>query len=212
MYMCMYTCLCFVCGVCVWCVCVCVCVCVTGLPAATHQLVTTYTDQLLKDGIITRILTLLNRISVSGELARLEKGRAIGSGHHRRQIVELIEGQRSCLSDCLFLWSVQTPFGREETIQMIEHVRKIKVCSGDESSPVSGGNSSGSTASQSMVAKATVDVVTVSLCMTMMSCFNIGEDTVDQSDDSLLSDHYPLLSDASFLPAIHAEITKVCSD
>ena len=149
---------------------------------------------------------------MSGELASLAKGRAVGDAHHKRQLVEMIEEQRSCLADCLFLWAVQTPFGREQTLEIIKHVKTIKL-SGEESNSKkgdSGGQSSTSgSAPPPVVGKVTVDMVTVSLCMTVMACFNIGEDSVDRSDDSLLNDQYPLLSDSAFLPAVHAELTNV---
>ena len=190
-----------------------------GLTPATSQLITSYTDQLLKDGLLTRILNLLDQISVSGELDRLAKGRAIGDARHRRQLMEMIEDQRSSLADCLFLWAVQTPFGKDETIQIITHLRKMKLPGEEASSQTNGGGQSSSSVaaprplqSISTVGKVTVDMVTVSLCLMVMACFNIGEDSVDLSDDSLLDDHFPLLSDSSFLPAMHTELTNVRRD
>ena len=143
-----------------------------------------------------KILNLLNSTSVEREISALEKGRAVGPAHHRRQIVELVQEQRACLSDCLFVWAVQTPPGRDSTLEIIKHLKKVKMDSGGQSSPD--------------VAKVTVDVVTVSLIMTVMSCFNIGEDSGDFSDDPSTNDLYPLLSDATFLPSVHAELINVC--
>lgn len=180
-----------------------------GLTPATIQLITSYTNQLLKDGILTRILNLLDQITVSGELASLSKGRAVGHSHHKRQLVELIEEQRSCLADCLFLWAVQTPFGKDETIQILTHVKKMKL-NGEESGSDdgdSGGQSS--TPTLPAVDKVTVDMVTVSLCMTVMACFNIGEGFDEGNEESSLGDHYPLLADISFLPAVHNELVNV---
>ena len=195
---------------------------VSGLTPATSQLITSYTDQLLKDGLLTRILNLLDQISVSDELARLARGRAVGDAQHKRQIVEMIREQRSCLADCLFLWVVQTPFATDECLEIVKHVKKMKI-SGEEvpaansNGGAGGGQSSTSAAApaasgmvgKATVDKVTVDTVTVSLCMTVMACFNIGEDSVEQSDDSLTHDQYPLLSDSSLLPAVHGELTNV---
>lgn len=180
-----------------------------GLTPATIQLITSYTDQLLKDGLLTRILNLLDQITVSGELASLAKGRAVGHAHHKRQLVELIEEQRSGLADCLFLWAVQTPFGKDETIQIISHLEKMKL-NGEElgsDDGDSGGQSSAPTLPA--VDKVTVDVVTVSLCMTVMACFNIGEGFDDGNEDSSLGDQYPFIADISFLPAVHNELVNV---
>ena len=182
-----------------------------GLIPATLQLITSYTDQLLKDGLVTRILAQLDSINLSDELVNLERGRAIGDPRHRRQIVEMIEEQRMCLVDCLFLWAVQTPFGKDETLEIIHYIRNISVNStaSDDKGDSGGQSSTVESAVQPVVGKVTVDMVTVSLCMTVLACFNIGEDAVNQSDDSLLSDHYPLLSDATFLPAVHTDLNEV---
>ena len=181
----------------------------SGVTSATSQLITSYTDQLLKDGLVTRILDLLDRFSVSDELVRLEKGRAVGDGNHRRRLVEMLEDQRTCLADCLFLWTVQTPLGKDHTLEIIGHVKKMKMEGERPDKTRDGDGGQSSTVVPAEVGTVTVDVVTVSLCMTVMACFNIGEESVDQSDDSLLSDDYPLLSDSSFLPAVHAELNNV---
>lgn len=180
----------------------------SGLTPATIQLITSYTDQLLKDGVLSRILNLLEQINVAGELAGLGKGRAVGHAHHKRQLVELIEEQRSCLADCLFLWAVQTPFGKDETLQIITHVKKMKL-NGEKSGSTEGdsGGQSSATPALPAVDKVTVDVVTVSLCMTVMACFNIGEGC--EEEESSITDHYPLLSDSSFLTAVHSELANV---
>ena len=186
------------------------------------QLITSYTDRLLKDGLLTRVLNLLDQINVSDELARLAKGRAIGDAQHKRQIVEMIQEQRSCLSDCLFLWAVQTPFGKDECLEIIKHMKKMKISGEEEPAANSNGSTRGGQSStagsapsapgKTMVDKVTVDTVTVSLCMTVMACFNIGEDSVDSvdwCDDPLVNEQYPLLSDSSFLPVVHAELIDV---
>ena len=165
---------------------------------------TSFTDQLISDGLVTRILSLLDSLCVEGELAALEKGRAVGPAHHRRQIVELVLEQRACLADCLFVWAVQTPPGKDHTLQIIKHLKKVKVDCGK--SVVAGDSGGQSSPDVTMV---TVDMVTVSLCMTVMSCFNIGEESRDQSEESSLGNQYPLLSDATFLPSVHAELTNV---
>ena len=163
-----------------------------------------FTDQLLKDGLFSRILNLLDQLNESDELAALEKGRAVGGARHRRQIVELIRDQRACLADCLFLWCVQTPPTLDHTLQIITHIKKIKLAGGNSPSTQS---DTGGQSSSNDVAKVTVDVVTVSLCMTVLACFNIGEGEIDEVSNA--NSHYPLLSDPTFLPTVHAEVTNV---
>ena len=189
---------------------------------------TAYTNQLLQDGIVDRVLNLLDRISVSGELDSLAKARAVGGVDHRRQLVDLIEELRLSLADCLFLWAVQTPFAKDETLLILHHLKKVVILG--EQKPVSqpaatsttgdaGGQSSTASAAGdssqeqasgmgTVAAMTTVDIVTVSLYLTVVACFNVGEELASDSDNSHRSS-YPLLTDPSFLPAVHAEIANV---
>ena len=176
---------------------------ITGLSPATHQLVTSFTDQLLKDGLISHILSLLDSISVTTELAALEKGRAVGGARHRRQIVELIREQRACLADSLFLFFVQTPPTLDHTLLVIKHMKKTKL-DGEE---LPGDGVEGQSSKD--VSKVTVDMATVTLCMSVLACCNIGEETVDHSDVATGNSCYPILSDATFLPSVHAELINV---
>ena len=150
---------------------------------------------------------------MSSELDKLAKGRAIGGPNHHRQLVELIEEQRSCLADCLFLWAVQTPFSKEDTLKILSHLKKIKVeGEGPVSQQAAATGATSSSGGQSSPAGSThqpVDMVMVSLYLTVVACFNIGEDGVDTNDDSLFDSHYPLLSDSTFLPAVHTALLTV---
>ena len=177
---------------------------IAGLPPATHQLVMSFTEQLVKDGLLTRILTLLGVVNEGAELAALERGRALGDAHHRRQVVEMIRDQRACLTDCLLLWVVQTPPTRDHTLQLIKHLKTTEIDGWKSDAKTDDGGQSSPD-----VSTATIDMATVSLCVTIMSCFNIGEGALDPSDDSWSNDQFPILSDPTFLPSVHAELTNV---
>ena len=75
-----------------------------------------FTNELFENGLVEKILKLLDGLSVEGELEKLHKGRAVGDDRHGAQLVDLIEEERSLLAECLFYWACQNPFPSEQTI------------------------------------------------------------------------------------------------
>lgn len=51
-----------------------------------EQLVMDYTNELLKNGIITRLLDLLKSLDLSKEIEKLQQNAALGGPKHRRQV------------------------------------------------------------------------------------------------------------------------------
>ena len=147
-----------------------------GLNQATVNLVTSFTDNLFSDGLVKKVLNLIDLISVKDELEKLAKGRAIGDAKHRHQIVEFIKEQRSCLADCLLHWACQNPFPKEETLQLFVHLqrRKLDATQLDEGQGVGGGDKAGGGEKKEAVCLDTVDLT---LFHTLLACFNIGEST-----------------------------------
>ena len=79
-------------------------------------LIMNFTNELFENGLVEKILKLLDGLSVEGELEKLHKGRAVGDDRHGAQPVDLIEEERSLLAECLFYWACQNPFPSEQTI------------------------------------------------------------------------------------------------
>lgn len=154
-----------------------------GLNQATVNLVTAFTDQLFGDGLVGKILDLINTISVEGELEKLAKGRAIGDAKHRRQIVDYINEQRSCLADCLLYWACQNPFPHGETLKLYKHLQKMKVEPTQEEGQVAGGGQqvrsevSLGVGSSEKKENVCLDAVSLSLFHALLACFNIGDST-----------------------------------
>ena len=141
-----------------------------GLSGPVVSLVTSFTDQLFADGLVDKILSLLDKIDVEKELESLSKGRAVGSQRHRQQLVELIQEQRTCLADCLFYWACQNPFPKEATLKIFHHLKKLKLTDGDSSvlgAPPFSSSSAG--------VPNPLDPVALSLFQTLLACFNIGD-------------------------------------
>ena len=65
-------------------------------------LIMNFTNGLFENGVVEKILKLLDGLSVEGELEKLHKGRAVGDDRHGAQLVDLIEEERSLLAECLF--------------------------------------------------------------------------------------------------------------
>ena len=157
-----------------------------GLSSATVGLITSFTDQLFADGLVDKILNLLDKIDVEKEIDNLSKGRAVGGARHRQQLVELIQEQRTCLADCLFYWACQNPLPKEATLKLLRYLKKLKLSDdGDSSSTVPSifGPPPSSSSSSSSSPPKPLDPVVLSLFHTLLACFNIGdvsagEDTV----------------------------------
>ena len=174
-----------------------------GLTQATVNFVTSFTDELFADGLVKKILDLINSISVKEELEKLAKGRAIGDAKHRQQIIDYINEQRSCLADCLLHWACQNPFPKDETLLLYCHLQKMKV----EPVPEEGGAKSAGGVGSKVVGKAgavggakeelRLDAVGVALFSTLLACFNIGDATAGMLAKSML--HYSTVMIGVFL-------------
>ena len=151
-----------------------------GLNQATVNLVTSFTNELFADGLVKKILNLIDSISVKDELEKLVKGRAIGDARHRQQIVDYVNEQRSCLADCLLHWSYQNPFPKDETLQLYAHLQKMKMESLQEEGGAKLGCEVGSKVNKKaelVEEVAALDSVGVVLFTALMACFNIGDST-----------------------------------
>ena len=153
-----------------------------GLKQATVNLVTAFTDELFADGLVKKILDLINSISVKDELEKLAKGRAIGDAKHRQQIIDYINEQRSCLADCLLHWACQNPFPKDETLLLYGHLQRMKVEPVQEEggAKLAGGVKSkigGKAGVMGGAKEVRLDAVGVALFNALLACFNIGDST-----------------------------------
>ena len=143
-----------------------------GLSPAVVGLVTTFTNQLFEEGLVGKLLDLLSSITVEGELAALAKGKGIGGPQHRQEIVELVTEQRTVLADCLLFWVCQTPLPRQETLKVLRCLQKVHVDT--PSCPSLPASLPGQAVSREY---AVMDHVSLALFLTLLACFNIGDDT-----------------------------------
>ncbi|XP_011878839.1 PREDICTED: nuclear pore complex protein Nup205-like, partial [Vollenhovia emeryi] len=78
-------------------------------PALTRH-ITDYTNKLQEDGLLNRILSLLEEMDPTKEQDFLQQNRALGGAkHHQMMVMKLYNDTRQDLADILYLWSVQSP-------------------------------------------------------------------------------------------------------
>lgn len=116
------------------------------------QIVSNFTDSLVADGLLNRIIELLETLDISKELALLSENRALGKPKHHRQVLDLFEEIRLQLATILFCWSAQCGLPKDTTIKLIAYLSKYK------SSDARGG----------------IDDVTLALLMTLLYALDLS--------------------------------------
>lgn len=76
-------------------------------------------------GLVSKILLLLEEISLPKELKKLEDARCLLDGKHKKLITELIEEQQQLLADCLFALSCQYPLQKDECIKLLDYLKLV---------------------------------------------------------------------------------------
>lgn len=82
-------------------------------------LVTSYTDSLVSEGILRKIIEALDNLDITKELELLTKNRALGPPKHHRMVLDLFEEIRQNLAMALFNYSAQSGLPKDATIQLI---------------------------------------------------------------------------------------------
>ncbi|KAL1374498.1 hypothetical protein pipiens_018057, partial [Culex pipiens pipiens] len=151
----------------------------TDAPQEITQLITAYTDGLVADGLLDKIVDLLGELDVTKELDVLTTNRALGPPKHHRQVLDLFEEIRVLLATCLFNWAAQCGLPKGTTVKLIRYLAKYK-------STVSSGG---------------IDNVTLALQMALMYALDMsviqrredGEDVVKR---------LPMVRDGEFIETV----------
>ncbi|XP_058121334.1 nuclear pore complex protein Nup205 [Anopheles ziemanni] len=139
--------------------------CTDATPDVT-QIITTFTDGLVADGVLERIIDLLQQLDITKELDVLTTNRALGPPKHHRQVLDLFEEIRLLLAQCVYFCAAQAGLPRNATMKLIQYLRGYKFAE-------SGGG---------------IDDVTVTLQMSLLYALDLsvlqrredGEDLVKQ--------------------------------
>ena len=152
------------------------------------ELITKYTQTLLEDGLVDKILTFLRLNDWSNEVMLLQKNLALGDAKHRRQIYDLYHDIRQSLADCLFSYSAQSGLPKNDVIRLMDHLSKIKPTEGS--------------------ATGTLDDVNMTLTMALL--YSIDAGAIHKSSDGEESlQTLPLIQDPTWIPILHKKLSNI---
>ncbi|XP_052893264.1 nuclear pore complex protein Nup205 [Anopheles moucheti] len=98
----------------------------TDAPPEVTQIVTSYTDGLVADGLLERIIDLLQELDITKELDILTTNRALGPPRHHRQVLDLFEEIRFLLAQCIYYYAAQSGLPRNATMKLVQYLRSYK--------------------------------------------------------------------------------------
>ncbi|XP_058056565.1 nuclear pore complex protein Nup205 [Anopheles bellator] len=149
--------------------------CTDASPEVTN-IITSYTDGLVADGMLERIIDLLNELDITKELDILTTNRALGPPKHHRQVLDLFEEIRLLLAQCLYYCAAQAGLPRSATVKLIQYLRGYKYAES------SGG----------------IDDVTVTLQMALLYAFDLSV-LLRREDGEELVKNLPMIKDELYI-------------
>ena len=152
------------------------------------DLITKYTQSLLEDGLVDKILTHLRSNDWSNEVMLLQKNLALGDAKHRRQVYDLYHDINQSLADCLFAYSAQSGLPKNDVIRLMDHLSKIK--------PTEGSGAG------------TLDDVNMTLTMAFLYSIDAGA-IYKGSDGEENLQALPLLQDPTWIPTLHKKLSNI---
>ncbi|XP_076311365.1 nuclear pore complex protein Nup205 isoform X1 [Tachypleus tridentatus] len=154
-----------------------------GLNNELVSIITKYTDQLKEEGLIMKVLDLLEQIDLTKELDKLQKNRALGGPRYRKQVVNMIEEICQSLAEIIFCWACQGMLTKQETLRLITH---LAVHSGT-------------------CADGTLDNSTLTLVMALMYAIDVGPLQTCADTDEVVQ-NLLLIVNTSTAIAVHKEL------
>lgn len=142
--------------------------------------VTEYTDELLNDGLITRLLELIDSLDLCKEIELLQQNRALGGAKHHKQVVDLFESVRLNLASIIFYWSAQSGLPQDSTVRLVQLLKRTQL-----QVDSSGG----------------ADSVSLALIVGLLYALDLSFLQRVEDTDPVVQEH-PLLAEKSFIPTI----------
>lgn len=148
--------------------------------------VTTFTDELLQDGLILKILDLIGSMDSTKELELLQRNHALGPPKYHQQVIELYESTKQSLAEIIFLWSAQSGLPKEQTFALLNFLKNLKPQE----------NSNGA-------------IDNISLLLELAFLYAIDISLVHKEDGEVLQRRVPLLTPGEeFFGALQAKISS----
>lgn len=158
----------------------------TDVAPEVIQTVTQYTDHLVQEGILDRIVELLEQLDFSHELETLTANRALGNAKHYRQVVDLFQDIRLLLALCLFNWSAQCGLPKRVTLRLIDLLAKY---------------------SPNDDARGGLDNVTATLLMALLYALDVSV-LQKREDGEELVKRLPIISEPGFIDSVLDRLTN----
>lgn len=99
--------------------------CTDNVSIDVIQLITKYTDSLVSEGILKKIIELLKSLDISKELDLLTKNRALGPPKHHRMVLDLFDEIRQNLASIIFNYAAQSGLPKDVTLSLIRKLMKF---------------------------------------------------------------------------------------
>ncbi|XP_076242862.1 nuclear pore complex protein Nup205 [Calliopsis andreniformis] len=154
-------------------------------PIALIRHITEYTNKLQEDGLLDRILSLLEKMDPVKEQELLEKNRALGGPKHRYMVMKLFNDSRQDLADILYLWSAQSSLPNEILFHLVSLLQTKQV----ESDLNEGGP----------------DKVTLALIMSVLNAINFSSLHSRENGEELINS-MPLIAESGAHEELHQKL------
>ncbi|KAG8189490.1 hypothetical protein JTE90_018142 [Oedothorax gibbosus] len=98
-----------------------------GISSEVASIIMRFTNQLKDEGIIMKVIDLLEKTDISKELELLHRNRALGGPRYRKQVTDLITEIKQTLAEILFGWTCQGSLTQQEVLRLISFLSKQSV-------------------------------------------------------------------------------------
>ncbi|XP_031788663.1 nuclear pore complex protein Nup205 isoform X2 [Nasonia vitripennis] len=94
------------------------------IPLALTKQITEYTNRMQEDGLLDRILFLLEEMDPTKEQDLLQQNRALGGAKHHYMVMKLYNDTRQDLADILYMWSAQSTLPTTVMFRLLSFLQK----------------------------------------------------------------------------------------
>ncbi|XP_067003269.1 nuclear pore complex protein Nup205 [Anabrus simplex] len=148
------------------------------------EYITRYTQELMEQGAMNRVLALLETLDLTKEIELLQQNRGLGGPKHHWQVVELFNSIRQALADIVYCWAAQSGLPKDPTLRLIKLLKSLKV----EDDP-----------------SGAIDSVTLTLQMALLYALDLSilqrRDDIEDAVKNL-----PLLTEPDFMNSLMKEL------
>ncbi|XP_014480279.1 PREDICTED: nuclear pore complex protein Nup205 [Dinoponera quadriceps] len=155
------------------------------VPVALTRHITEYTNKLQEDGLLNRILSLLEEMDPTKEQDLLQQNRALGGAKHHQMVMKLYNDTRQDLADILYLWSAQSSLPNTILFRLLSMLQVRQV----ESEAGEGGP----------------DTVTLALIMAVLNAMNFSFLHSRENGEELINS-IPLIAERGILEEVNQKL------